>query len=245
MTEPSIVRAIDPALPVYYVAMPLNAEGNGPEMNPAKVVRTQHLVWDQLYECVAECHDEFMARIVVDAINGAGTQSQDAAGLPRLENCGAYIAQDNQGNWFYLNHANTWQGYQGPSAGTPARMVMSALDDPERFERGMGNISAILNGPRASYEIAAVVGQVRQLLHQTRWIAIEDEVPTVGGTYLLGGWRETPVGPSFYWDRGSYRKVTTGDGHEWNWHHAENTGMPITHWREAPKRPTAPVEAAA
>lgn len=34
--------------------------------------------------------------------------------IPRLPNCGKYLAQDNAGNWHYLNHAGTWQGFQGP-----------------------------------------------------------------------------------------------------------------------------------
>jgi hypothetical protein len=35
--------------------------------------------------------------------------------IPRLPNCGRYIAQDNKGQWHYLNHAGTWQCYQGPA----------------------------------------------------------------------------------------------------------------------------------
>lgn len=35
--------------------------------------------------------------------------------IPRAENCGRYLAEGNDGQWYYLNHANTWQGYQGPS----------------------------------------------------------------------------------------------------------------------------------
>ncbi|QSY98590.1 hypothetical protein J2J97_32315 (plasmid) [Rhizobium bangladeshense] len=35
-------------------------------------------------------------------------------GIPRLENCGRYIAQDNTGQWHYINHAGTWQGCPNP-----------------------------------------------------------------------------------------------------------------------------------
>jgi len=34
--------------------------------------------------------------------------------LPRLENCGRYLAQDNKGQWHYINHAGTWQGCPPP-----------------------------------------------------------------------------------------------------------------------------------
>jgi hypothetical protein len=37
--------------------------------------------------------------------------------IPRLDNCGVHIAQDNKGQWYYLNHADTWQTYQGPHIG--------------------------------------------------------------------------------------------------------------------------------
>ena len=34
--------------------------------------------------------------------------------LPRLENCGRYLAQDNKGQWHYINHAGTWQACPPP-----------------------------------------------------------------------------------------------------------------------------------
>jgi len=34
--------------------------------------------------------------------------------LPKLTNCGHYLAEDNAGHWHYLNHANEWQPYPGP-----------------------------------------------------------------------------------------------------------------------------------
>ena len=33
--------------------------------------------------------------------------------IPRLPNCGRYMAIDNNGQWHYLNHAGTWQAFQG------------------------------------------------------------------------------------------------------------------------------------
>lgn len=43
--------------------------------------------------------------------------------VPKLENCGMYWAKTNDGNWHYLNHANTWQGFQGPYAGNLVRII--------------------------------------------------------------------------------------------------------------------------
>lgn len=34
--------------------------------------------------------------------------------IPPLANCGTYLAQDNQGQWHYLNHARTWQACPPP-----------------------------------------------------------------------------------------------------------------------------------
>lgn len=42
-----------PHCPYTLVPMPVNAEGRGPEMDPAKVVRTDWEVWDELNRCVA------------------------------------------------------------------------------------------------------------------------------------------------------------------------------------------------
>jgi hypothetical protein len=38
--------------------------------------------------------------------------------LPRLANCGRYLAEDNVGQWHYINHAGEWQTCPPPSAGT-------------------------------------------------------------------------------------------------------------------------------
>lgn len=34
--------------------------------------------------------------------------------LPKLDNCGKYLAEDNNGQWHYVNHAGTWQGCPPP-----------------------------------------------------------------------------------------------------------------------------------
>lgn len=39
--------------------------------------------------------------------------AQQPVAIPRLANCGKYTATDNTGQHFYLNHANTWQTFQG------------------------------------------------------------------------------------------------------------------------------------
>ena len=39
--------------------------------------------------------------------------AQQPAAIPRLANCGKYTATDNNGQHYYLNHANTWQTFQG------------------------------------------------------------------------------------------------------------------------------------
>jgi hypothetical protein len=44
--------------------------------------------------------------------------------LPKLDNCGMYWAKTNDGNWHYLNHAKTWQRFQGPYAGNAQRVIM-------------------------------------------------------------------------------------------------------------------------
>lgn len=54
---------------------------------------------------------------VFDAVEKALTRrgAPEDTRLPRLENCGTYLAKDNRDQWHYLNHAHTWQAYQGPS----------------------------------------------------------------------------------------------------------------------------------
>lgn len=59
--------------------------------------------------------------------------------LPKLANCGHYLAEDNTGQWHYINHANTWQSYPGPS--TPeARAMLSASPSPPKAD-GSGEVN--------------------------------------------------------------------------------------------------------
>lgn len=51
---------------------------------------------------------------VYDINEGWSRSSEDV--LPKLANCGHYLAEDNTGQWHYINHANTWQAYPGPPA---------------------------------------------------------------------------------------------------------------------------------
>lgn len=46
-------------------------------------------------------------------------------GLPKLDNCGKYLAQDNTGQWHYINHAGTWQGCPPPFPLTEGREAPS------------------------------------------------------------------------------------------------------------------------
>lgn len=53
------------------------------------------------------------------AILDAPALSAGATGnLPRLANCGRYLAEDNTGQWHYINHVGEWQACPPPSAGT-------------------------------------------------------------------------------------------------------------------------------
>lgn len=36
--------------------------------------------------------------------------------IKRLENCSMFWAKTNDGRWHYLNHADTWQPFQGPES---------------------------------------------------------------------------------------------------------------------------------
>ena len=49
----------------------------------------------------------------------AVTLAQQPTAIPRLANCGKYTATDNNGQHYYLNHANTWQAFQGQQPATP------------------------------------------------------------------------------------------------------------------------------
>lgn len=55
-------------------------------------------------ECGSACAERIRARAAL---------AQQPAAIPRLPNCGRYTATDNNGQHYYLNHANTWQTFQG------------------------------------------------------------------------------------------------------------------------------------
>jgi len=46
-----------------------------------------------------------------------------SATIPNLANSGTYWARRNDGQWFYLNHAGTWQGFQGPPPNRDAEIA--------------------------------------------------------------------------------------------------------------------------
>lgn len=52
--------------------------------------------------------------------------------IPRLENCGRYLACNNKGQWFYINHGGTWQTFQGFDAANAAEYKTRA-DEAEKF----------------------------------------------------------------------------------------------------------------
>lgn len=56
--------------PFFVVAMPLNAEGHGPEMQPDMVVVTTWEVWDSLNLAVCTTSDEAVARLIAQRLNG-------------------------------------------------------------------------------------------------------------------------------------------------------------------------------
>ncbi len=55
-----------------------------------------------------------VAREALRAATPPVPERKEVGVIPCLSNCGKYLAQDNTGNWHYLNHAGTWQGFQGP-----------------------------------------------------------------------------------------------------------------------------------
>lgn len=56
-------------LPVYYMPMPINAEGNGPA-DACELARVIHQVWDANCATICEAPTETLARLVADSING-------------------------------------------------------------------------------------------------------------------------------------------------------------------------------
>lgn len=55
-------------LPVYYMPMPINADGDGPAFGE-DVKRVLHEVWDPHCNTICEAPTEELARFIVDCIN--------------------------------------------------------------------------------------------------------------------------------------------------------------------------------
>jgi len=55
-------------LPVYYLPMPVNKDGNGPSGDD-DTVRVLHEVWDPHCNTICEAPTEELARFIVDCIN--------------------------------------------------------------------------------------------------------------------------------------------------------------------------------
>lgn len=56
--------------PVYYLAMPVNADGDGPAFG-AEVERIIHEVWDPHCNTICTAPTEELARFIVECINGS------------------------------------------------------------------------------------------------------------------------------------------------------------------------------
>lgn len=59
------------------------------------------------------CPIEPIIDVAIDAWAIAKHQANELP-IPRLPNCGSYLAKDNTGQWHYLNHAGTWQTCPAP-----------------------------------------------------------------------------------------------------------------------------------
>jgi hypothetical protein len=65
------MRSVDELCPPFYVVpIPINAEGQGPEMDPAKEVGVCWEVWDGLFLAVCTAGDEDIARLIAQRLNG-------------------------------------------------------------------------------------------------------------------------------------------------------------------------------
>jgi len=66
-----MARSTDELYPPFFaVPMPLNADGHGPEMDPANVAVTTWEVWDALNLAVCTTSDEAIARLIAQRLNG-------------------------------------------------------------------------------------------------------------------------------------------------------------------------------
>lgn len=55
--------------PFHVVPMPINVDGEGPEMDPTKVVKTMYEVWDSLNQTIGEFNAIEFANIAVNSLN--------------------------------------------------------------------------------------------------------------------------------------------------------------------------------
>lgn len=55
--------------PFFVIDMPFNAEGHGPEMDPAKVAGIAWEVWDTLNLTVCTTSNEALARLIAQRLN--------------------------------------------------------------------------------------------------------------------------------------------------------------------------------
>lgn len=115
--------------PFHYVPMPLNADENGPEMDAANVVRTEHQVWNAECEVVAVCPTEQVAKFVVAGLRrvrppaASDDDEIEAAGGDRVIADLLVRWQTDQSNWFsntileIVAEYAAWRERQSPKCG--------------------------------------------------------------------------------------------------------------------------------
>lgn len=67
--------------PFYYIAMPVNKDGNGPA-DEADTYRIIHEVWDGNCVTVCECRDEPTARWVAEQLSASPIVAPQQCGAP-------------------------------------------------------------------------------------------------------------------------------------------------------------------
>lgn len=55
--------------PFMVIPMPVNKNGNGPEMVPDKIVKTVFEIWDSTNQTVAICYNKDMANNITSLLN--------------------------------------------------------------------------------------------------------------------------------------------------------------------------------
>jgi hypothetical protein len=55
--------------PFFVIQIMMNEDGQGPEMDPAKVVSTSWEVWDCLNLTICSTNDEALARLIAQRLN--------------------------------------------------------------------------------------------------------------------------------------------------------------------------------